>query len=738
MSLQAEYGFVDVEIIRKIVDEVNIINNKTNLELTTIDFTSATTSGSNIIYIPNNQVDALSIREDVNSFLTFDTLNNKIITGNVNFDFGGNLSTENIIVGNSEIEFTNAVPDTNNIIIPNNVNKAFTIKESGTNFVQIDTVADEIIINQDVTFEKDVVINQDLTILGTFIQTTSLTVTDCTVQLCDGNAADLLNTGIFSTYNTNNFSGFIRDPGVKRWKLFKDITINPEILSTAQLDAALAELDVNELIATTSITTGQLNVDDMRFDGNTFSTQSGNLDIILSPNGSGVVTTANVSKITNTTPATSTTIGSFVVTGGIAVGNNIITGGTVKVDEITFDGTSGSVGISVVDEDINIDTGNVLNFINIPGTSGGLKVHDLQFNSATVSSSMTNQDITLAPDGLGNVVTSAQVEITNATATTDSTSGALIVTGGIASGDNIVAAGTLTSGSSIVIDGTSTGTHTISTTGTEDLYLDTNGANFVKLGSTTGGFQANNLQMSGNTISVLDTNGNLVLTPNGVGLTTTTKRFRIFDTTDTTNSSTGALIISGGVGIAKDIIADGGITCNQLTIDTLDFNSNTISSTNLNGNINLTPNGTGTVVIGTDLDINNINIDGNTISSTDTNGDIILTPDGTGIVDVQRPIKLAGLRGAVGEFSSSSFTVSPTDFLIKLTHNNNQTVNLPNINAANSGQLYVFIKTIAGGTASITPDASDTIDYSVSPIALSSIGDKVKLLSDGVSNWIGV
>jgi len=69
-----------------------------------------------------------------------------------------------------------------------------------------------------------------------------------------------------------------------------------------------------------------------------------------------------------------------------------------------------------------------------------------------------------------------------------------------------------------------------------------------------------------------------------------------------------------------------------LTGTNLALTANTVSSSNSNGDINLSPNGTGTVIINTDLDVDNININGNTISSTDTNGDINLSPNGTGEV----------------------------------------------------------------------------------------------------------
>ena len=69
-----------------------------------------------------------------------------------------------------------------------------------------------------------------------------------------------------------------------------------------------------------------------------------------------------------------------------------------------------------------------------------------------------------------------------------------------------------------------------------------------------------------------------------------------------------------------------------LTGTNLALTANTVSSSNSNGDINLSPNGTGTVIIDTDLDVDNIKINGNTISSTDTNGNINLSPNGTGEV----------------------------------------------------------------------------------------------------------
>jgi len=81
--------------------------------------------------------------------------------------------------------------------------------------------------------------------------------------------------------------------------------------------------------------------------------------------------------------------------------------------------------------------------------------------------------------------------------------------------------------------------------------------------------------------------------------------------------------------------ADGVDVSGDISVGNLNVVTNTISSTDSNGNINLSPNGTGTVIINTDLDVDNVNINGNAITSTDTNGNIDINPNGTGIVKLK-------------------------------------------------------------------------------------------------------
>jgi len=97
------------------------------------------------------------------------------------------------------------------------------------------------------------------------------------------------------------------------------------------------------------------------------------------------------------------------------------------------------------------------------------------------------------------------------------------------------------------------------------------------------------------------------------------------------------------------------------TIGNINVDGNTIISTDTNGNINLTPNGAGEVNISkvdidsgtidgvtigassaiTELQVDNLNLNGNAITSTDTNGNIALTPNGTGEVDITK-VDIAG------------------------------------------------------------------------------------------------
>lgn len=149
-------------------------------------------------------------------------------------------------------------------------------------------------------------------------------------------------------------------------------------------------------------------------------------------------------------------------------------------------------------------------------------------------------------------------------------------------------------------------------------------------GAVTSTFNFNNdgsLTVPG-TIKTLS-NGNLTLAPNGTGsvLLTSTKA--------SSSTTTGALVVSGGVGIAGALYVGSAISAQSAT-----FSS-----------INNTPIGNTTASTGvfTQLDTDNIRIDGNAITSTDTNGNITLTPNGTGKL-VLNNVYINGTVDTLAEF----------------------------------------------------------------------------------------
>lgn len=240
------------------------------------------------------------------------------------------------------------------------------------------------------------------------------------------------------------------------------------------------------------------------------------------------------------------------------------------------------------------------------------------------------------------------------------------------------------------------------------VYSGTGVATALKVGTES--ISVENLQLDGNTLRSLDTNGNISIAPNGTGSVAMTN---VAITGGSITGITDLAIADGGTGastaadartnlglgtIATQDTSNVAITGGSIT--NVDFTgsfsgsfsgmtlveattmatSATAAGSNLNGNtlaadgtdinidINITPKGTGEVNIPkvdidagaidgttvgatapstgkfTQVDVDNLRLDGNTISSTDTNGNITLTPNGTGAVKTQK-LEITGSFG---------------------------------------------------------------------------------------------
>jgi len=278
-------------------------------------------------------------------------------------------------------------------------------------------------------------------------------------------------------------------------------------------------------------------------------------------------TTDQTISITNTSSANSTNSGALIVSGGVGIGENLIVGGYANIaGNATVSGNAsiegGTLDFNAVANAINATTGD-LNIatsfkLGLRSNAGGL-----------ISLTATN------------IVLDGNVAVLSSATSTGTTTGALTVNGGVgvngdiyafnlfANGSQVLTNATLgaygvisiSTGSGISIN-TSTGAVTITSVDTLQLVTDrgnstTNPVYITNTTDTTGTFTGalvvsggTNLQgrltVAGNTTA---TNVEITndLTVNGLT--------RLVNTTESTGTTTGALVVTGGVGIGGNLYA---------------------------------------------------------------------------------------------------------------------------------------------------------------------------------------
>jgi hypothetical protein len=254
------------------------------------------------------------------------------------------------------------------------------------------------------------------------------------------------------------------------------------------------------------------------------------------------------------------------------------------------------------------------------------------------------------------------------------------------------------------INGLTISNNIITTTATNaDLQLQANGTGRVYIPN-------NNVQIDQN----LTVTNNLTVTSGTTSLKTT----GIIGTiTQTGNfNQTGNFTTSGNTQVTGNIITTGYLQLPQITIS-----SNTISTTATNADLNLIPNGTGSVVM------EGIKITNNNIQAVNSNSSVVLTPQGTGSVVINSNQSLVLPVG-----STSQQPASPTVGMIRY----NTTLNRYEGWSGSYWTQLSGVIDISGNTritAELTPGANDGTIRFYTAGTLSATLDSSKLYTPVVS-----
>jgi hypothetical protein len=190
-----------------------------------------------------------------------------------------------------------------------------------------------------------------------------------------------------------------------------------------------------------------------------------------------------------------------------------------------------------------------------------------------------------------------------------------------------------------------------------------------------------NFSFSGNTIGVTNTNGSIILSPNGTGTVQLTKSLslggnNIMDVANVSTTAVTATYLTGQLLTAAQPNITSLGTLTSLSVGKLSMSSSTISASITNGSIVLSPDGTGVVMLTKTLNANSQNITNvgtlstgvMSISTNDisvpVNTNISLTMSGTGMLYVGSHIILPSkdITGVTNltaiNLSTSSITTS--------------------------------------------------------------------------------
>ena len=263
------------------------------------------------------------------------------------------------------------------------------------------------------------------------------------------------------------------------------------------------------------------------------------------------------------------------------------------------------------------------NFTELYGSSPFGTIISLSGN--TISTNQSNADLVLRGNGTGGVVADS-IKFSGTTISSDDST-SIQVNENFDVDGNITASGNITATGNIFAKG--------------NINLGDAASDQTKV---IGVFEADNIQIDGTTITTNTTNGSVTITGNGTG-GVNIDNLTFNDNSITSSSNADINLTPGGTG---GVVA-GGVRINGTSLSADDSSTININegllvdgTGNFSGTLTTAAiSTTGTHTITGQLNADNLRMDGNVISSTDANGNITLTPNGTGSV-VASSVKIKG------------------------------------------------------------------------------------------------
>ena len=349
----------------------------------------------------------------------------------------------------------------------------------------------------------------------------------------------------------------------------------------------------------TELYTSPLGASAVTIAGNKINANQSNADLELQPSGTG----------------------SILMT-GIKINDNNIEGVRSNEDINLVPSGTGSVTFGAISFQGNeiVGTRSNENIVLSPAGTGGVVLGSLKFAGTTISSddsSSININEGLIVDGTLNV------------------SGTSTLTGAVTASSTLGVTGAATLSSTLAV----TGVTTLTTTNIDNLnfydnYItsDSNADINIQAGGT-GDVVLDAIRVNGTTLdssdsSSININEGLIVdgTANVSGATTITGAATLESTLGVTGLATlSSLTVTGAT-----TFGGGGVTIDNITI-----NDNTISSSS-NADINITPGGTGSIVISSLTIDSNISITDNEIKATASNSNLEIAGSGTGQVVIAK------------------------------------------------------------------------------------------------------